>query len=775
MENKEKKNIQEMKTDLNLLLECLKYHMDSPLSQKEALITIQKICQQNSNASFYFREIGGLMFVKNLAKSSQHSIVKEAALYTLGIVAEQNVYCQQTLCTSELFEDLTGFLSNSDSSTNLKRMSVYVILVLVSNNRTGQTLVRETGCISVLSQLFRTVLSGYELNLSDKNVLHNYQLWSSVCSTLSVCVNNPQNDENQLFCSSLFPDATNWLISDKKSEIIRPICSFLGLTLANNKYVQEYFVSVGGLDVLSQVLVQLESDSHKTLSSAKLAVVVTKTVDACIADNPTFGILLFKYCIVSKLLTLFRHESLDLGEKFSILLTLGHCTEKCEQNQYAFLESNGLSLVVHALAESQSEELNKAATFVFHNCKTIAGKLSLNLDDYFGENGTKLLNNNYTKEVNLENYWIKAKEILHRIEHLEREGNKGNVEIEKLESDALSMSRNTQNALKCLHENNIGGGPKTQDCTSFEVESKACITEDQTKTWLKSTNPVNICYRENRQNKTLYKTSSNCNESLHEETTFEKKNFDSPTSNQVFKQPPPIAKNRKQQLRTTDPFTLCSDIINNEVFSFLEIGNNSKRCSGCIAFGKSLNSRNFSKLLHSCPYQCDRHKVIVEAEDRYKNELRKSLICNKKILLTPLRRHKLSHLSTTSEGKRKRRLRKNYTEEEVNYLFNGVKKMGNHWNSILWSFPFQQGRKAVDLAHKYHKLVKRSKIPTWSPAPPVSSSSPRPRLRCGDPGPGNSGGVATDTVTAPLDLQGTPESALPSRRLPLPLPGAGLP
>ena len=44
-------------------------------------------------------------------------------------------------------------------------------------------------------------------------------------------------------------------------------------------------MSVGGLDVLSQVLVQLESDSHKTISSAKLAVVVTKTMDACIADN----------------------------------------------------------------------------------------------------------------------------------------------------------------------------------------------------------------------------------------------------------------------------------------------------------------------------------------------------------------------------------------------------------------------------------------------------------------------------------------------------------
>uniref|UniRef100_A0A452QFF1 Telomere repeat binding bouquet formation protein 1 n=1 Tax=Ursus americanus TaxID=9643 RepID=A0A452QFF1_URSAM len=325
------KQTEEMKTDLNLLLECLKYQMDNPFSQKEALVTIHSICQQNSNAGVYFREIGGLMFVKNLAKASEHSMVKEAALYTLGAVAEQNVYCQQTLCTSELFEDLTWFLSNDDSNTNLKRMSVYVILVLVSNNRTGQTLVRETGCITVLTQLFRTVLSKYELDLSDKNAFQSYQLWSSVCSTLCVCVNNPQNDKNQMLCCSLFPHANDWLINCIKPEIIRPVCSFIGLTLANNTYVQKYFISVGGLDVLSQVLVQLESDSHKTLSSAKLAVVVTKTVDACIADNPTFGVILSKYQIVSKLLTLLLHESLDSGEKFSIILTLGHCTEDCAE------------------------------------------------------------------------------------------------------------------------------------------------------------------------------------------------------------------------------------------------------------------------------------------------------------------------------------------------------------------------------------------------------------------------------------------------------------
>ncbi|XP_006878968.1 PREDICTED: coiled-coil domain-containing protein 79 [Elephantulus edwardii] len=710
---------QEMKTDLNLLLECLKHQMDSPCSQKDALVTIHSICQQSNNASAYFREIGGLTFVRNLAKSSEHSMVKEAALYTLGAVAERNVYCQETLCTSELFEDLIEFLSNNDSNTNLKRMSVYVILVLVSNNRTGQTLVRETGCITILSQLFRMVLSKYELDLSDKNIFQRYQLWSSVCSTLCVCVNNPQNDDNQTICCSLFPHASEWLINCMKPEIIRPICSFIGLTLSNNASVQKYFISVGGLDVLSQVLVKLESDSQRTGSSAKLAVMVTKTVDACIVDNPAFRVILSKYHIVAKLLALLRHESLDLREKFSIILTLGHCTDACEENQYDLVKNNGLSLMIQALSESQNEELNRAVTFVLYNCKKITEKVSLSIGDYpFNENEGQLKDINVT-EKNFEEYWKQAKEILHRIKLLERDKDEGPVQREEFSASAMMI--NTQ---KHLNEDNVGRCAQAhdKDKSQFDehkfymsrgVRAKACTSHDQMKTSLKNANPINACYRENRKNDTLYNANSSSNQNLSKEAAFRKENFPSQSSDHVIKHPPAIVKNGKQHLPVTDPFTLCSEIINKEVNSFLATDSHSKmlrdRCSGCVAVGKSLNSRNFSKLLHSCPYQCDHHKVIVEAEDRYKNELRKSLLCNKKILLTPRKRGQLCNESALPGRIKKRRIRKNFTEEEISYLFSGVKRMGNHWNSILWSYPFQQGRTAVDLAHKYHKLIKCQK------------------------------------------------------------------
>jgi hypothetical protein len=54
---------------------------------------------------------------------------------------------------------------------------------------------------------------------------------------------------------------------------------------------------------------------------------------------------------------------------------------------------------------------------------------------------------------------------------------------------------------------------------------KACANDDQVKTLLKSANPVNACYREHGQNKTLCKINSSCNQNLHEKTTFDKKSF----------------------------------------------------------------------------------------------------------------------------------------------------------------------------------------------------------------------------------------------------------
>ncbi|MBZ3891008.1 Telomere repeats-binding bouquet formation protein 1 [Sciurus carolinensis] len=368
------------------------------------------------------------------------------------------------------------------------------------------------------------------------------------------------------------------------------------------------------------------------------------TIHSICQQNTAFGVVLSKYHIVSKLLALLPNESLDSGEKFSIILALGHCTENCEENQYDLFKNNGLPLMIQALTESQNEELNKAATFVLHNCKKITEKLSLSLGEYsFDGNEAEQLKDINVKEKNLEEHWKRAKEILHRIEQLEREGNEEKIPRGKHKNNISSMNINIQNTLKHLHADSIGGtqaedinksqSRQLQSYKSCGVMSKPFANDDQMKTVLKNTNPVNACYRESWQNKTLCKANSSCSQNLHEEMTFDKRNSISQSSDSVFKHPTHTVKNRKQQLPETG---IHLGFEKTPFFFFQQV-----------------------------------------------------LICST-ILITE-----------------KRRIRKNFTREEVNYLFYGVKKMGNHWNSILWSFPFQQGRTAVDLAHKYHNLIKR--------------------------------------------------------------------
>ncbi|XP_060694301.1 telomere repeats-binding bouquet formation protein 1 [Hemiscyllium ocellatum] len=577
------------KTDLNLLLECLKYQMDSPVTQKQALITIHSICQQNSEASDYFREIGGLQFVNGLIKLSDASILREAALFTLGALAESSVYCQQSLCTAELLSGVALSLAQEDASLILKRMNVYMILVLVSHNKIGQTLARTTGCIDVLLNLFRTSFPMSDKQSIDENIGRSFELWSSISSTLCACVNNPQNEENQRLCAAAFPFAKDCLQKCIRQEVIRPICAFIGLAVANNSYVQDYFCRVGGLDAVAQILVRLVDESIRHHSSRELAISVVKTLNSCISENPPVVSRLLEYFIVPKLVALLLQNDLDINSKLGIILAIGHCTDGCEAHQYQLLQSNGLPLMIQIVAESQDEEQRKAATFVLQSCQLITEKLSKSLMENVQPSGDTVTTYgiDYPKNNSLKDYWKFAEGFLSRIKTLE-----------------------------------------------------------------------------------------------------------------------------KQQEEVNYSLNLCSDLINIEITSTLTspapslTAGQDFRCSGCSTVAASLNSRNFCKILQLCPNKCDRHKVIQECEDRYKKELKKLLTCHKRILLAARRKQVVSFQKSSPFGIKKRRKRKNFTEEEVGFLLDGVRKMGYHWNSILWSYPFQKGRTNVDLSRKYRTLQK---------------------------------------------------------------------
>ncbi|XP_069824603.1 telomere repeats-binding bouquet formation protein 1 isoform X2 [Dendropsophus ebraccatus] len=755
----------EMKTDLNLLLECLKFQIDNPDSQKETLVAVRAICQDNSNACDYFREIGGLLFLNNLAKSSTNCILKQASLYTLAVLAENNVYCQQTLCTSALFEDVYTVLSDEQSSINLKRMCVFIFLVLVSNNKTGQSIARESGCIDILLRIFSKMLT-CNMVLASGNTNPQYQLWSSVCSALCSCVNNPQNEENQKLCSSVFPQAINWLRKSPQHEIARPICSLIGFTVANCRYAQDYFASIGGLDKLADFLSYLVNGFQGKTLDFRLAIAATKTLDACIAENSKSVHHLSKHNIVSSLMMLLSGGTLETEDKFSIVLAIGHLTEACEANQYELLKSKGLPLMIQVLAESQNDELHKASTFVLHNCRRITEMLSVNVDEHIPSASLFLSSDNNQSNSYLDKYRGKAEEIFHRIQYLQQQYDEEKV-TEHILLDMTKLQKLAASTSGCLGKM----------CNDSYIAQETCadlLSKDRSSRPDSSRNNVTS------RDAATQILPNHVIENLHNDLPLphtELSGEDEETS-------PPANSVRILRLNTSkhstlarlhkllDPMMICADVIDREISSVLDTQRplEEMHCSGCLETEHVMNSRNCSKILMGCPTLCFRHRVILQAEEHYRTEYRKLLFgsghttVHKNMLLRPLRRggatvqninkpnsilltpirkanQKSSRLTkpacclqgletecdrdsppkrqeithqppavgaqpqkTPDQNQPQRATRKDFTQREIANLLDGVEKFGHHWNAILWSYPFQKGRKNVDLAKKYKQL-----------------------------------------------------------------------
>ncbi|RLV96431.1 hypothetical protein DV515_00012620, partial [Chloebia gouldiae] len=70
---------------------------------------------------------------------------------------------------------------------------------------------------------------------------------------------------------------------------------------------------------------------------------------------------------------------------------------------------------------------------------------------------------------------------------------------------------------------------------------------------------------------------------------------------------------------------------------------------GCTAGGLSLNSKTFTKMLQSCLHRCEHHRVILEAEERYRGELRRVAA---EMLLAPVKKDRLLKEIPTFKSKK---------------------------------------------------------------------------------------------------------------------------
>ncbi|KAA8590200.1 hypothetical protein FQN60_014134 [Etheostoma spectabile] len=769
-----RRNVNTTRTDLNLLLECLKFQMKCPDLQKQALLAIHSICEKREDNVDLLREMGGVAFVYNLSKSSiVRSDVKETALFTLGTLAEANVYCKNSLCRKETFADLADFLMKEDIPLTQKRVSVYLLSVLVANNKSGQTLGQTSGCLDILLQLFRTTSPvSTEATSTTANATQTYQLWASVSSALCGCVNNPQNEDGQRICVAAFPIIKVWLqqIALPRTEIFQPICSFIAMTVANNS----------------------------SLASG-----------------------LAQYGVVSHLFSLLTSTHLHPEDRLSVLLTLGHCTESSEEHQSQLVQCGGLPLIITLLTEDTSEEVRKAATFILQTCKQAT--MSLGVPEITARQGEGV---NVTPATNMGGFRSSARELLRRIDLLEkRQAKEANDQQEDTEPLTLTkglgqvpLPRSPPLLLPLQLKERIKTIPTgyRQNSTLEHIEAGGDNYIQTFRNVIKNRNDSklkhmssNISIQEEKA-----KTSegdmwcSVCKgtgalKSSHLQSLEGGKEPHTADS-QLFKPPAPVRYSVPKEIKCIDVEELQHhETSKTGKISAEERSLSSIRCAGCVLPFEEVTSRTFASLQSSCHHSCDMHKVLQEATDQFRTRHFNLLFRReyqdhrvektdsdpervsaaepqgswenwREVCLTPIRKGtgkgktspperqwkkhngitltprysgakkqiftsynstgpSLTPLKRTclSEERRKgnksgnpalndeprtstdqsstRRERKDFSREEVRYLLHGVKTYGFSWNTILWSYNFQPGRTNVDLAKKYRRLMARKR------------------------------------------------------------------
>ncbi|KAG1935202.1 telomere repeats-binding bouquet formation protein [Pimephales promelas] len=692
------------KTDLRLLLECLKYQMKWPGSQKQALLTIISICKQNDQYVEFFREIGGISFIYNLSKSTTFSQVKETALFTLASLAELQESCKQTLCREETFRYLAQHLEEKMPLTE-KRVAVYMLSVLVANNRCGQTLAKTSRCIETLLNLFR-------YSFPDSNdSFEQLQLWATVSSALCGAVNNPQNEENQNLCMHVFPLVKTWLheVALPRADLAQPICSFIGMTVANNPCAQEYFVSVGGLSSLSDTLTRVLSQSADSAAACKMATVITKTLSACISNNEQLVSSLSELRVIPGLLCLLSSPNLDQQDRLAVVLTIGHLTDACVEHQSQLLSAGGLPIMISLLTEASDEEVRKAAVFVLHTCKRITESLGADVSSMD------------LQESDKERHLRSAEEILQRIQNLEK---KMGVKLceRTIESQQHSMQRSAS-SVECNEA--MWEGPVMQKvkvhhqvCESpagtlehpmtneilYDQESLQCVSSEQClsparvnhfkgSSWGQGKEREHEQMRENERNIERSDNQETRRERVVKKRDMEWKmksekmakrlkmmNLDSdlglqhcsmPTGGgrdtrgpDIFRHPDPMKRNQCMQPLSDDEMSLCSELLDREINRFLKPPSPTKpRNLRCAGF-------RLTPLRRPCE---------TNGPDMENN-------------MHHIHKKKTSEYGLPKNSSGRHRERQNWSAEELRYLKMGVKRFGHSWNSILWTYPFHPSR-----------------------------------------------------------------------------------
>ncbi|XP_062580734.1 telomere repeats-binding bouquet formation protein 1-like, partial [Saccostrea cucullata] len=413
----------EVRTDVKLLLDCLKCQVNNPTAVKQALLTLSSIFSTYDFVKEYFKDIGGLTFLIDLLTSIENHEVQERAFFCLGCAIERNVFCQKSVTTSTVFKFIQTILSEG-STAKLKQTATFFLINLVANNGEGQVLVKQSQCLSTLMDLLcKSLPKGMRAEGRDETGFDwfddsgptSIELWTSVVNALCVSINNPQNEENQKVCGLQIPFIFKLLKQDRGIlSLTRSLMFLLGFIVSNNRSNQDQVRRCGGLGVLCQEL-QHQYNQSNDPEMLKDVIQIITTIDSCIADNNESAKELGQTGVIQILASVIHDDKLDIGEKIKVTITLGHAIEHSASNRSLFLEAkNGLQDLIHILTTCENEELMKAIKYVL--------QVTVQKDTILEEEEEEEWNQEMAnKKIIGENILKKVNELANRLKSIEKE------------------------------------------------------------------------------------------------------------------------------------------------------------------------------------------------------------------------------------------------------------------------------------------------------------------------------------------------------------------
>ncbi|XP_070200767.1 uncharacterized protein [Littorina saxatilis] len=354
----------EIETDVDILLEGLRCQKKDFTGMKRTLQALASVFKSNEESKEYFRQIAGLQYVNKLLFSQLPTSVLQDALICLACATENDVFCQNTLTKPEIFRFLHKVFSEKRSEKKYVHAAVYLAINLIAGNSTAQHLAKEHSIVADLLGIFREC--GEKCGVSSAACSEELDLWSSVVTALSMCVNNPQNDVNQRLCSTVLPLCFQVVTDNKWRQLAASLLSFAGLTVAGNSFNQNRVRKCGGLDTLIQQLGRCERGVEKDINQLHTAIGIVSVIDACITDNEENsryfvwkGGVRMVMALVSQPVQLTTHSLLQL------MLALGHALE-CADGKSAPLTAKDQTVLVRLLTGTDDEDFVQAVKYVLN-------------------------------------------------------------------------------------------------------------------------------------------------------------------------------------------------------------------------------------------------------------------------------------------------------------------------------------------------------------------------------------------------------------------------